>query len=127
MKKHILFMSLLLASNLSHASANALSVHSRNNCGNNESVTWHGMKTYHLGTNSRHYSPTNQMHYFGSGITYTWRSAAVHWGEGVGGWRQVEGEHYLFQDGNTKLIWVKFTGVYDCSIYNGWWEWDYKG
>ena len=122
MKKHILFMSLLLAANLSHAGAKDLTVHSRNNCGNNESISWDATETWHLGTNSRHFYKDGTNHYFGSGIEYTWRSAAVHWGEGVGGWIRVQGEHYLFQDGSTKLIWFRVTDVKDCSIYDGWWD-----
>jgi len=122
MKKTIIAISLLAFSSISHAAFNELSIHSRNNCGNNESISWDATKPHHFGTNSRHYHKDGTNHYFGSGIEQTRRSAAVHWGEGVGGWIRVEGEHYLFQDGNTKLIWLKLTKVTDCSIYNGWWE-----
>jgi hypothetical protein len=126
MIKHGLILSLLLASNLSYAAANALSIHSRNNCANNESISWHGLKKYHFGTNSYHKYKDGKTHPMGSGIEQTWRSAAVCWGEGVGGWVQVSGEHYLFENGSTKLIWYKITDVKNCDIYNGWWEWEYK-
>ena len=62
-------------------------------------------------------------HTFGSGIEKTNRSAAVHWGEGTGNWWEVRGEHYLM-DSNNKIIWIKNTYAKDCSIYDGWWEWN---
>jgi len=122
MIKQLLTISLVIAANLSHASQNGLSIHSRNNCGNNESISWDGTKTHHLGTNSYHFHQNTKSHPIGSGIAQTNRSAAVCWGEGTGGWVKVYGEHYLFQNGNTKLIWLKTTEVTDCSIYDGWWE-----
>ena len=125
MKNQLLITSLLLISTTSQAAINQLSVHSRSNCVNNESITWHGTKKFHLGTNSYHYNTKNKSHPMGSGIEQTWRSAALCWGEGTGGWTRVQGEHYLFQDGNTKLIWLKLTDVRDCDIYTGWWEWQF--
>jgi hypothetical protein len=123
MIKQLLAISLLVAANLSHAAANKLTIHSRNNCGNNESISWDGTKYWHLGTNSHHTYKDGKTHVIGSGIAQTWRSAAVHYGEGIGGWVRVQGEHYLFQDGSTKyVIWYKITDVRDCDIYTGWWE-----
>jgi hypothetical protein len=121
--RKLITIGLLTISVGAHCAMNGLSIHSRNNCGNNESISWDAWETWHLGTNSYHYTTKNQMHPMGSGIQYTWRSAAVCWGEGVGGYARTAGEHYLFQNGSTKLIWLKTTDVKDCSIYDGWWEW----
>jgi hypothetical protein len=122
MKKTIIAISFLTFSSVSQAAFNVLSIHSRNNCGNNESISWDGTQTHHLKTLSKHFRPNTSYHDILVGPEQTWRSAAVHWGEGTGGWTHTKGEHTLFENGNTKVIWVKYTDVKDCSIYDGWWE-----
>ena len=69
---------------------------SRANCGNNESISWDWPGRNHtLWTNSFHWdgrvgweSPIR------TGWATTYRSAAVHWGEGVRGNYYVIGAHY---------------------------------
>ncbi len=62
----------------------------------NESISWHLGHSYNLKTVSihvnDHMSPSG--HLIETGWENTWRSAAVHWGEGTGNWR-VEGSHYI--------------------------------
>jgi hypothetical protein len=123
MKKTIIFISFLIFSSVLQAGFNGLTTHSRANCGNNESISWDALKPHRLGTNSTHTSKTGASHKFGSGIANTHRSAAVHWGEGTGGWT-VRGEHYLFEDSSNKIIWVRNSYSTDCSMYDGWWDWE---
>ena len=59
-------------------------------------------------------------HSIGTGWQYTWRSAAVHWGEGHGGWI-VHGYHWIKNSqGQIRPIGEEI--VKDCSIYDGWWD-----
>lgn len=84
---------------------------SRANCVNNESITWeypwrneHWWRVY--STHSRggvNYNDPLEMHVVDSLWSYTWRSAAIHWGEGMNeGWRiwKVTGHHYESISGN---------------------------
>lgn len=121
MTKHILLMSLLLASNISHAGFKGLTMHSRGNCANNESISWDATQSWRLGTNSIHLDKYANQHKFGAGIQNTWRSAAVHWGEGTGGYT-VYGEHYLFHPGTNTLKDYQGSYAYDCRWYDGWWD-----
>jgi hypothetical protein len=52
----------------------------------------------------------------------TWRSAAVHWGEGTSGW-SVYGQHWMKNDKNIPYK-AQEEIVFDCDIYDGWWEWN---
>lgn len=121
MLKKSIGISLLLISGLSYGAVKGLSIHSRNNCGNNESISWDGQAYHQLQTFSQHYGAKGQQCVLQAPIEKTWRSAAVHWGEGTGGWVRVKGTHYLY-DGHGKTVWMRLTDVKDCSIYDGWWE-----
>lgn len=46
----------------------------------------------------------------------------VHWGEGGGGW-QVRGVHWM-KDTLRNPVLVSDETVSDCSIYDGWWDYD---
>lgn len=97
-----------------------LTFHSRANCANNESISWHLGHSYLLRTKSFHYQRGVLIHTADTGLEATWRSAAVHWGEGTGGW-MVIGEHYgLNQSGNEFLLAKE--QVTGCSFYDGWWD-----
>lgn len=97
-----------------------LTFHSRANCGNNETISWHLGHSYLLRTISRHFYKGIYQHTIDTGREVTWRSAAVHWGEGTGGWR-VEGEHWGVNQLNHDFL-LRVETVYDCSIYDGWWN-----
>jgi len=123
MLKEIIGVSLLLVSGSSIAAANGLSIHSRVNCVNNESISWDATNYHWLLTFSKHHTSKNY-HIIGTNKEKTWRSAAVCWGEGTGGYTYVIGEHTLYDTAGVKTIWTKVTNVLDCSIYDGWWESD---
>lgn len=135
LKSRMLLVIFLLVLNcVAFAGLKEFTMHSRANCGNNESISWHAGHSYWLKTvsthakldPSNHYTPTerHKVYSVGSDDTegeYTWRSAAVHWGEGVqGGW-VVYGSHYWF-DENKRMILIGETFAVDCSIYDGWWD-----
>jgi len=63
------------------------------------------------------------MHTVEAPYEYTWRSAAVHYVEAYpgAGWK-VTGEHYMLQ--NNQFIVLGYENVVDCSIYDGWWDFD---
>lgn len=69
---------------------------SRANCVNNESITWDWPgRNYWLWTNSFHrHSKTGWQDPIRTGWQWTYRSAAVHWGEGMGGGWYVIGHHF---------------------------------
>jgi hypothetical protein len=121
MKKTFIAIFFLAFSSISQAGFNGLTMHSRANCGNNESISWDATRIWRLGTNSTH-STNLESHTFGTGIHNTHRSAAVHWGEGTGGW-MVYGQHFVFDDHSNKINEYIITIVFDCSIYDGWWDW----
>jgi len=122
MKKHIIIMSLLLVSNLSHAAANGLSIHSRANCVNNESISWDWTKPRHFETTSKHFEGDGAYyrHTLKTVSEVTRRSAAVHYGESLSGW-QVVGEHKIIDD-KTKSVKTFVTEAIGCNIYDGWWN-----
>lgn len=119
----------LFLSSGAYAGFKELTWHSRANCGNNESITWHFGHNYELFTISNHLPPRGGLHQLYSHNSVdgrpqyeiTWRSAAVHWGEAVpgSGW-VVGGRHYIIQNRKERLLGT--TDVVDCSIYNGWWD-----
>lgn len=119
----------LLQVNSATAGVYDLTIHSRANCVNNESITWHLGHEYTLWIFATHYvnkgeDPYTGQHVVSSGhIEKTWRSAAVHWNEPAHypsvNWR-VEGHHYMMM-GYTAYD-IGTTVAYDCSIYDGWWD-----
>jgi hypothetical protein len=130
MKKIGIFLVLVALNNSVFAGMFGLTHHSRANCVNNESISWYKGHNYWFWVNSEHYNKyTNQrLHYELTGWQFTWRAAAVHWGEAsdpIPGniypapWR-VHGTHWMLDSANrphpTAEEWVD-----DCSIYDGWW------
>ncbi len=104
----------------SYAGLKSFTMHSRANCVNNESISWQANNTMVLRTLSGHANASQIItHVIDTGWENTWRSAAVHWGEGRGGWLVI-GNHYQCIEGNVEFIdWTEAT---DCSIYDGWWD-----
>lgn len=116
----LLMLSIAVSGSL-YAGIHALTHHSRANCGNNESISWHLGHSYWFWVTSFHikkkedHQATNSDHW-----EYTWRAAAVHWGEGTGGW-SVQGTHWMKDDyGNPVIAADEY--VKNCSIYDGWWD-----
>lgn len=72
---------------------------SRANCINNESITWDWpgnnwmlwTNSFHYDTRVRAWEPTIR-----TGWEWGYRSAAVHWREGLQGGRQVTGHHFSY-------------------------------
>jgi hypothetical protein len=120
MEKAVILLLALFLCNSGNTGFNGMTVHSRANCANNESISWDFTRNWLLFTRSSHYKDNKFIHKVETGWQNTWRSAAVHWGEGTGGWK-VFGEHWTnYGDGYVFRIgqeWIK-----DCSIYNGWWD-----
>ena len=134
MIKHGLILSLLLASNLSHAAFNGLSIHSRANCVNNESISWDMTKKREMYTISDHCKmnkkrngcePLNKApddeHYIDTEREIGIRSAGVHWGEGTSGNWAVLGVHEI-KDPYTGTVSTYFTSATGCNLYDGWWN-----
>lgn len=127
MNRLSIFLLAFAMSAQSYAGFNGLTVHSRANCANNESITWDYLKIHKLHTASEHYFPDNgvsgkghRVHTIDTGWEDTWRSAAVHWGEGTGKW-WVYGNHYI-KEGRHAARLIKTTFAQDCAIYDGWWD-----
>jgi hypothetical protein len=87
---------------------------SRANCINNESITWDWPgNTYQLWTSSSHYNyrTARWQPAIITGWEWTYRSAAVHWGEGYSGGWYVEGNHWRYMPyGMWKLGQTRTTG-----------------
>lgn len=108
-----------------------ITYHSRANCINNESITWHLGHSYNANTESLHrlYGKSGLMksHTRVTGWEDTWRSASVCWNEGndrsikLGQYWRVWGTHYLKNDKGSIFVAAK-TQADDCSIYDGWWD-----
>jgi hypothetical protein len=111
----------IIVSTASFAGVKDLTWHSRANCGNNESITWHAGHVYTLLTVSDHLFNGKIVHRLASGWENTWRSANVHWFEAKpgSGWF-VQGGHYR-RIGNQEIR-LGFTTAKDCNIYDGWWD-----
>ena len=113
----------LILSMNAYAGIMAPTAHSRANCGNNESITWHLGHSYWYRVISFHYpiKGKNINHVEDTGKAFTWRSAAVHWGESFpGGQYFVQGFHYYYPWGEERLD--VMTSASDCNIYDGWWD-----
>jgi hypothetical protein len=74
-----------------------------------------------LATESFHYLNGKLVHLVGTGWDTTWRSAAVHWGEGTGGYRVI-GYHHIWYPGDKTFSELGTTAATGCNIYNGWWD-----
>lgn len=79
------------------------------------------MHTHKLNTRTEHYKDGKLKHTFETGWAQIWRSAAVCWGEGLGGWKVI-GKHYREYKRHARLL--KVTQALDCAFYDGWWEKD---
>ncbi len=93
-------MLVLVISQVAQAGLHGFTMHSRANCANNESISWWAGHSF-------------------TGWQTTWRSAAVHWGEGTGGW-YVLGHHWGIDSHRDKVLLSK-TDAIDCRWYDGWW------
>lgn len=116
----IFFSIFSLSTYTAEAGLAGLTFHSRANCVNNESISWHLGQSYLLRTKSLHFKGGRLLHTADTGLEATWRSAAVHWGEGTGGWT-VRGEHYGLNQSGKEFLLAKEV-VSNCSLYDGWWE-----
>ena len=75
---------------------------SRANCVNNESITWDWPgNNFWLFTFGQHYDYQRGAWepMLSTGWEYTYRSAAIHWGEGFRGGYYVVGDHYMWVTG----------------------------
>jgi hypothetical protein len=120
--KAMIVISCMALFNSSYAGMNGLTWHSRANCANNESIAWDWTRNWWLWTTSDHRDirTGGSLHSMTTQWQNTWRSAAVHWGEGTGGYLVV-GDHWL-NNSNNQIIYLGHEAVTDCSIYDGWWD-----
>ena len=73
---------------------------SRANCVNNESISWDWPTNNHyLWTDSYHYKNGAWEPVIRTGWAWTYRSGAVHWGEGFYGGYYVVGDHWRWLSG----------------------------
>lgn len=128
MKKTLLAIFMSLSASNAMAGLHSLTIHSRANCANNESITWYAAKSLDLLTATRHVKYKNGKisidQRFDTGWEHTWRSAAVCWGEGIKfnqDW-EVWGQHYMKNPKSGKVVYLGGTHVVDCDIYTGWWD-----
>lgn len=120
-----LAIGLLVLSIPAYAGVAGLTMHSRAFCaGINESISWDKTHSWPLSTDSDHWPLDKRisMHRVSTGWENTWRSAAIHYSEGLGmmGW-VVDGYHYFLNPQNKPVL-LASERVYDCSIYDGWWD-----
>jgi len=96
---------------------------------NNESITWNARHSYFWRVVSFHHynynRPNDGYHKIDTGMSETWRQAAVHWNEAPPGatnstYLVVGFHYYLDNDGRERLDCI--TDARDCSIYDGWWD-----
>ncbi len=122
MKNLILTLATLSICSISHAGFNGVTHSSRANCGNNESISWDWKEDHMFRVMSYHSANyrTEIPHIVDTGWANTWRSAAVHWGEGNGGWK-VLGQHYMQNELGENYL-AASEEVEDCSMYDGWWD-----
>lgn len=122
MKKRLWIIAVLLLSSHSYAGFNGVTHHSRANCANNESISWDWGHNWWFWVNSQHIDIRSGtiVHTLASNWQFTWRNAAVHWGEGRGGWR-VHGLHWM-KDSRGEPVLVAEEDVNNCSVYDGWWD-----
>jgi hypothetical protein len=117
--KTLLLATAITTTGTANAGLHGLTHHSRANCANNETISWHAGHSYWFFVVSRHRGSNGDDHQVVQNWQLTWRAAAVHWGEGHGGW-SVEGHHWM-KDNRGRAVEVQNEFVTDCSIYDGWW------
>ncbi len=126
MNKYFLMLAVVFFSVPVEAGVVELTIHSRANCINNESVTWDMRWNRTYATMSLHFKNIkNQIptHDIFTGLEETWRSAAVHWNEALpgDGWKVI-GLHWIKDPGTERLELIGQTEAIDCNIYDGWWD-----
>ena len=99
--KETVLCALLGSSVLASTPAQAgLTFFSRANCANNESISWDWPgNSYWLWTYGYHYRGGKWEPTISTGWENTYRSAAIHWGEGFSGGAYVVGDHYMWISG----------------------------
>lgn len=117
MKKIVAFTLLGISSVLLAAPSHAGMVwFSRANCYNNESITWDWPGNYYwLWTNSHHLKNGQWEPVERTGWEYTWRSAAIHKGEGLQGGYYVVGNHFDWIAGYGEH-WFGHTETNNCNL-----------
>lgn len=119
MKKFASTILIFTLCNNANAALWGLSVHSRANCGNNESISWDATQKWKLWTSSVHGYWKGE-HSAVDNWRLTRRSAGVHWGESFQANKYiVDGYHFIADPYSRRLA---HTWVQDCDIYNGWWD-----
>jgi hypothetical protein len=122
--KKLVLAGLLVTSLSCHAGSLALTAHSRANCVNNESITWWKGHQLWMRVISFHNYNGVQQHVIDTFSAYTWRAAAVCWGEApnypTGKWA-VFAWHLLYDNWGKEYVYAN-TDVNNCSIYDGWWD-----
>jgi hypothetical protein len=116
--KKLLAFSLAGSAGLLHAipAQAGITFFSRANCINNESISWDWpSNSYWLWTNSFHQRNGVSEPVIQTGWEYTYRSAAVHWGEGFYGGAYVVGDHYMWISGYGTLFMGR-TQTNNCNL-----------
>lgn len=131
MKRMCVFFLSVVLSQAAFPGVVKLTHHSRGNCINNESISWHLGHRYWFWINSEHFNERtmDRLHYDLTNWQYTWRAAAVCWGEGnkrtpgetIPIWT-VHGTHWMRENPQTFPYMVAEEWVDDCSGYDGWWD-----
>ncbi len=91
---------------------------SRANCVNNESISWDWPgNNYWLWTFGYHYDNKFELweQILSTGWEETYRSAAIHWGEGFRGQYTVFGDHYMWVNGYG-LLYMGRTQTNNCNL-----------
>lgn len=125
--KSALFISGMLLFGSTHAGFYSATAHSRANCANNESITWYYLNPWLWHVISFHYDDYRRggspYHKIDTGLSHTWRQAAVCWGEGnPRKYNYVVGFHYYVPAGTNYERLDVNTYAENCNIYDGWWD-----
>lgn len=120
MKKIILSLALCAGASNVTAGLDWMTVHSRANCLNNESITWWYLHPHNWRVVSFHrHAGTRHQHSIDSGYAINWRQHAIHWGEPMASGRwEVWGYHY--QAGAHERTPMAVTQAVACNIIEGW-------
>lgn len=128
LKRKALGISLILLSVSGYCGRNGPTHHSRANCINNESISWDYTASHMYAVISFH-TPDYlrgglKPHRIEKHWAYTWRQAAVCWGEGNGlpvpNWWLVNGYHWESINGKEELQENTLTDF--CSLGDGWFK-----
>ena len=121
---NVKFILPLIISINANAGLYKLTHHSRAHCVNNESITWWAGHSFPSKIIAYHNKNGEQNCWIDTGKQYTWRNAAVHWGEAPlcdsNKWN-VYAYHILYFPIGISYT-AQITFVEDCDIYEGWWD-----